>query len=197
MTVEDEYGASARTERTVLAGSAPGASPGPAFQPYVSSLDVPVPVFGGLVAFGVVTAAFVFVRSGLSVPGVLTGLAGYARVPARSGPRVTDLSGATWEPEDGWIRIDELRVEADGLIETVEIVVTDGEGREVVRKTIEADSGEVCSASPERIRIPGRLDIDGGTFGLQVRAVDARQRTGARSRSQSDLLEPDAVGENA
>jgi hypothetical protein len=196
VTVEDEYGASARAERTVIPAGGPGASPSPAFQPYVSSIGVPVSVFGGLVAFGVVGVAFAFVRSGLSLPGVLGGLAGYARVLARSRPRVTALSGATWDPEGGWIRIDELRVEADGLLETVEIVVTDADGSEVVRKTIETESGEVYSASPERVRIPGGLDIRDGTFGLQVRAVDARQRTGTRSRSQGDLLEAEPAGDN-
>ncbi|WP_276258741.1 PKD domain-containing protein [Haloglomus litoreum] len=193
--VTDEYGASARAERTMVTGSGPGGSPSPSFLPYVTPLDVPVPAFGGLVAVGVVAAAFVFVRSGLSLPGLFGGLAGYARALARSGPRITALSGATWDPEGGWIRIDELRVEADGLLETVEIVVTDGDGAEIVRKTIETESGEVYSASPERIRIPGGLDVDGGTFGLQVRAVDARQRTGVRNRSQSDLLEAEPSGE--
>jgi len=194
VTATDEFGATARAERTVRFGPAAGGGANPSLLPYVAAADSSTPVLGGLVLTAVVAAALVLVESEAVAGSVLGAVAGYAGVLARTGPRVTDLSGATWDRESGVIRIDSLRVEADGFLETVEVTVTGADGAAVVRKTIDPDSGGAYAASPELIRVPGGVDAATGSLTLEVRAVDGRQRTGTRRQRTTASAEPDSAG---
>jgi hypothetical protein len=195
VTATDEFGATGRAERTIAFGAV-GAGASPSFLPYASALDAPVPVLAGLGTLVVLLATFLLVQSGPSVRPVLRRVAGYTQVLGRSGPRITALSGASWDPERGRLVISELRIEADGLLETVVIVVTDASGREVVRKTIETESGDTYVATPERVRIPGSVEAaPADQFTLRVRAVDTRQRIGVQRQAGDDLSGPEGVPE--
>lgn len=184
-TVEDEFGAVGRNETTVAVGG--GSSGGLGGHLDVTTTQLPL---NGQVGLAVVAAllAGLLVRVPLSIPvpdvrSAVRDLSD-ALVTSRA-PQITAVENVTWNPEQGWIEIERLRVESPGSrLDTIEVAVTDGEGAVLVTKTIDAGDQPSYEAASERLWVPGGVAVaPGRTYRIAVRATDVRDNAGSRSQS--------------
>jgi hypothetical protein len=192
VTVEDDFGATGRTEATIGgSGSGDGSGEGPL--PRFASLPLSFPVWVGAALVGLAVLQSVLAarsdlvwRAGTTISRA-TEAAG--RALASDTPRVTALENPAWNPERGCIEIGDLAVEApSGLLDTVEITVANEAGDVIVSKTVEVGAQASYSAAPERISVYGDAGVSsGGTFTIRVQAVDERQRVGTWERTQAGL----------
>lgn len=192
MTVEDDFGATGRTEATIGgSGSGDGSGEGPL--PRFASLPLSFPVWVGAALVGLAVLLSVLAarsdlvwRAGTTISRA-TEAAG--RALASDTPHVTALENPAWNPERGCIEIGDLAVEApSGLLDTVEITVANEAGDVIVSKTVEVGAQASYSAAPERIAVYGDAGVSpGGTYTIRVQAVDERQRVGTWERTQAGL----------
>lgn len=187
-TVEDEFGENDSDRATVAVGGPGGSDGGGAPEPSVAVAPLSLPLVGriAVVSVAVVIAGLLIQQSVTwerpeaittlleRLNGLLTGRA----------PRITTVENPTWDPTQGRIEIEELQVDAPSdLLERVEITVTDSEGNVIVTKTIDVGLKPTYRASPERIWIPGDVDVSASeSYSLRIHAVDAHQNEGALSQ---------------
>ena len=180
VAVEDEFGATGEAEATVGAGAGSGNGVVTTVQDVVS----PVPAWTAVVLAAIAVAlAALLIRAQLvrvAAARVYRILEMLRDAFAADAPRVVTVGTPTWNPERRCIDIDELRVEApSGLLETVEITVTDGNDEVIVRKQIDIGTASTYTASPERISVYGGTDLTSNAgYEIQVRAVDDHDHVG-------------------
>lgn len=177
VSVEDEFNAKATAETTLGAG--------PSAQSSVSQLPLSLPFWVYvLLAVSAVVFAAVAARSGIGW-GVGVGIDGVLRAAiaalADDSPRITRLENPRWNPKENRIEIDGLEVIApSGLLRSVELTVSDADGAAVVERTIDVGARQSYAADPEYVPVYGGFELsEGGSYRLEVRAIDDRDRVGA------------------
>lgn len=172
VTVEDEYGATTTAETTVGAGVG---------QAGLSRLPVSLPLWAWvLLAITAVAVAATVARVGLPGwdPGSVGGLGrSVLAAVADDSPWIERFDDARWNPTEDRLEIGTLEIVAPGgTLGAVELAVIDDAGRTVVTRTVETGATDAYSASPEYVPVYGGLDLDGGGYTVEVRAVDERDR---------------------
>lgn len=172
VVVEDEYGATA-TERTTV-----GAGPG---QAGLTQFPLGLPLWAwALLALAAVGTAAVL--AGWGLPGrVGAGVAEVGRAAvaalADDSPRIRRFEDPRWNPAADRVEISRLEVVAPGgTLGAVEIAVIDDAGRTVLTRTVDTGTTDSYAASPEHVPVYGGLELDGGGYSVEVRAVDDRDR---------------------
>lgn len=181
VTVEDEFGATA-TARTSVAATVPG-------QSSLTQFPLGLPLWAWvLLALTAVALAALLARSGLAGRlGGVVGEVGRAAVDALAddSPRITSFEDPRWNPAADRVEIGRLEVVApSGTLSAVELSVTDAEGTPVVTRTVDLGARGSYSASPEYVPVYGDLDLStGGSYSVEVRAVDDRDRVEVAGRT--------------
>ncbi|QLD88811.1 hypothetical protein HWV07_07095 [Natronomonas salina] len=182
VTVEDDYGATATTETTIGA-TGPSTSG-------ITELPLSLPAWlYVLLALTAVALVVVVARSemvlrlGQGSRSLVTSVVD--RFGADS-PRITRFENPRWNPAEDRVEIGALEVTApSGLLRAVELSVTDAEGASIVTRTIELDATGSYTASPEYIPVYGGFELsDGGSYHVEVRAIDDREQVGAVDQTQ-------------